>query len=78
MAKSFMLFTAGSIIFFVDRAMTGLIEAAYLPENPFTLVHLSMETMFLILLMVGFILLYRNWMNLQRRVPRRYSQTIPQ
>jgi hypothetical protein len=78
MASSFMLFSIGSVLFFVDRVMTALIDSSFLPENPFTLVHLSMETMFAILFMVGFILLYKNWTKVQRPVPERYSETIPQ
>lgn len=78
MASSFMLFSVGSVIFFVDRAMTALINTNYLPQNPYTVIHLSMETFFLILFTVGFILLYRNWTKVQRPVPERYSETIPQ
>ena len=78
MARSFMLFSVGSVLFFTDRVITALINSNYLPENPYTVIHLSMETMFAILFMAGFILLYRNWMKVQRSVPERYPQTIPQ
>lgn len=78
MAGSFLLFSVGSVLFFISRLMTALINTNYLPENPYTVIHLSMETLFAILFMAGFILLYRNWMKVQRRAPEKYPQTIPQ
>lgn len=78
MAKSFLLFSIGSILFFADRVLTGLIVYEDIPVNPYTVIHFSVETLFAILFMAGFVLLYRNWMKVQRRVPERYTENIPQ
>ena len=78
MGQSFLFFSAASILFLVDRSITTLISLAYLTKEPYTIIHLTMETIFVVLLMVGFLQLYRNWMRVQHRIPERNSEPIPQ
>jgi hypothetical protein len=78
MGQSFIFFSAASILFLVDRSVTTLISLNYLAEDPYTVIHLVMETIFVILLAVGFLQLYRNWTRVQHRVPVRNSEPIPQ
>ncbi len=78
MEQPFIVFSIGSVLFFVDRTISTLIYLNYLPIEPYTLIFLSMETVFVLLLTSGFLLLYRNWMRVQRRIPERTSLSIPQ
>ncbi len=78
MGQSFILFSVGSVLFLVDRSITTMISLNYLAAEPFTIIHLIMETIFIVILTVGFLLLYRNWMRLQHRVPVRNAEPIPQ
>jgi hypothetical protein len=78
MGQSFILFSTGSVLFLVDRSITTMISLNYLAVEPFTIIHLIMETIFVVILTVGFLLLYRNWMRLQHRVPVKSAEPIPQ
>ena len=78
MVQSFIFFSVGSVLFFVDRSITTLISLAYLPSVPFTVIHLIVETIFVVLFTVGFLLLYRNWMHVQHHIPERRSVSISQ
>ncbi|MGA2874265.1 MAG: hypothetical protein ABSE82_01890 [Nitrososphaerales archaeon] len=78
MGQSFIFFSAASILFFVDRSITTMISLNYLAKDPYTIVHLVMETIFVILLTGGFLQLYRNWMRVQHRVSVRNSEPVPQ
>jgi hypothetical protein len=71
MEQSFIIFSIGSVLFFMDRSITILVLLGLLPSGPFTEIHLIMETIFVILFTLGFLLLYKNWMSIQRRVPQR-------
>ena len=76
MGQSFVFFTVGSVLFLVDRSITTLISLEYLATEPFTIIHLVLETIFVIILMGGFILLYRNWSRVQRRIPEVSKQPL--
>lgn len=77
MEQSFMLFTLGSVMFYVDKVISLLVFVDYLPNSPYTMIHLILETMFVVLFTVGFVLLYRSWMKLQRRTPQRNALPAP-
>ena len=78
MGQSFVFFSVGSVLFFVDRSITTLISLTYLPKVPYTVVHLTIETIFVLIFTVGFLLLYRNWIRVQHRIPERTSMSISQ
>lgn len=78
MGQSFLFFSAGSVLFLIDRSISTMISLNYLSKEPFTVIHLIMETVFVIIFMVGFLLLYRNWTKVQQRVPVRNAESIPQ
>ena len=77
MGQSFVFFTAASVLFLIDRSITTLISLSYLVREPYTVIHLIIETVFVILLTIGFLLLYRNWTRVQRRIPEVSKQSIP-
>lgn len=77
MGQSFFIFSAASILFFVDRVIAALISFDTLPDYPYNIIHLSMEIVFVALLVVGFIQLYRNWMRVQHPVQERRAVRIP-
>ena len=67
MSQSFAFFSVASVLFLIDRTITTSISLNYIPEDPYGLVHYIIETVFVILLTVGFLLLYRNWTRVQKR-----------
>ncbi len=69
MEQPFLFFSVGSILFLIDRSIATLISLDYIATEPFNVVHLALETISVILLTVGFLLMYRNWSGVQTRIP---------
>ncbi|MGI0092289.1 MAG: hypothetical protein ACREBS_11330 [Nitrososphaerales archaeon] len=78
MAQSFFLFSVASTLFLVDRVIAALVSSDTLPDWPYNTVHLSMEIVFVALLLVGFIQLYRNWMRVQYPAKQKSAMRVLQ